>query len=290
MPEEIISSPRNPTIRKLIRLRDNRYRRKQKLVLVDGLREIGQAVAAGWKAESIFVGASKHEATLRWVRDVTDSQDDISVVWVSETILGQIAFGQSPRQAVGLFRECERTLQQLTLGTSPLVVVLDGIEKPGNVGAVFRTADAIGADAVVLSGGRCDLFNPNVIRASLGTLFVVPHAQADPPAVLQWLRNHRLRTVAAVVDAERTLWESDMTGPLAVVIGSEARGLSAIWRPEEPQRSVAASGGVCDRLEDTLVRIPMRGAGDSLNASVSAAVILFEAARQRLGQSSSGRC
>jgi TrmH family RNA methyltransferase len=146
-------------------------------------------------------------------------------------------------------------------------VVVEGVEKPGNLGAVLRTADAAGADAVIAADPRTDPFNPNAIRASLGTIFAMPVITAPSVDVAAWLSRRGIRAVAAIVGAPRLHTDADLTGPLAIVLGSEAEGLGPIWRTD------AVDG----------VSIPMAGVADSLNVSIAAAVLLFEAVRQRTG-------
>ena len=152
------------------------------------------------------------------------------------------------------------------LPRDPLLVVIEALEKPGNLGAILRTADGAGADAVIAADPRTDLFNPNAIRASLGTIFARPVAAAPSTGVLDWLVERSIRVVAARVDAERLYTDLDLRGGIALVLGSEAEGLRSAW--DDP------------RVEP--VRIPMGGAvADSLNVSVAAAVLLYEAVRQR---------
>jgi TrmH family RNA methyltransferase len=157
------------------------------------------------------------------------------------------------------------SLADLVPPDDPLVVVAEGIEKPGNLGAVIRTADGAGASAVIAADPRTDLFNPNAIRASLGTIFALPVVVASTPDTLAWLLGHGIRPVAARVDAPANYTDVDLRGPLAIVLGSEAGGLSATWT--DPRVIPVA--------------IPMRGMADSLNVSIAAAVLLYEARRQR---------
>ena len=186
---------------------------------------------------------------------------------VSAEVLQKIGYGQSSRGVVAEFEEPQRTLEMLTLSTAPLVLVLDKIEKPGNLGSVFRCADAAGVDAVILSDS-CDLFNPNAIRSSLGTVFRVQAAVATAEQTQTFLYENNIRVLAARVESSVPLWESDLRGPLAIVLGSEANGLSQRWQ--------TVGGSFVEG-----VRIPMFGAVDSLNVSVSAAVITYEAIRLR---------
>jgi len=262
----VISSLQNATVRNIVRLRDNRQRQREHVVIVDGVSEIQRAINAGLAIQSVFVSVKSNLATESLVQQVPKS-----VVRVTEPVLSKIAFGQHHRDAVALFEEPRRSLQDLRLGVMPVIVVLDGIEKPGNVGAVFRSADAIGADAVVICEGGCDLFNPSVIRASLGTIFAVPAAQANRTDTIAWLRQHECKIVSARVDAKSCYWDIDYRQSIAIVIGSEANGLGEQWRRSDLESSLSID--VC---------IPMRGSADSLNASVSAALLMFEAQRQRL--------
>jgi TrmH family RNA methyltransferase len=186
---------------------------------------------------------------------------------VSEAVIAKLAFGDRSDGVVAIVRAPSGSLEALIAGlpADPLVVVVEAVEKPGNLGAILRTADGAGADAVIAADARTDLFNPNAIRASLGTIFGVPVAAAPSTAVLDALAVAGLRIVAARVDADLAYAGAELRGPLALVLGSEAEGLRAAW--DDP------------RVEP--VRIPMRGAADSLNVSVAAAVLLYEAVRQR---------
>lgn len=261
----MISSLQNPTVRNVVRLRDNRQRQREHVVVVDGVPEIKRAIDSGLKIKSVFVGIDAKQEIQALVERIPDS-----IIRVSEAVLQKIAFGQNHRDAVALFDEPQRKLEPLKLSDQPLVVVLDGIEKPGNVGAVFRSADAIGADAVVICEGGCDLFNPSVIRASLGTVFAVPAAVANRTETLAWLKANRITTVTARVDAAASYWDVDYRQSVAIVIGSEAHGLGDQWQRTN-----------CESENAIAVRIPMQGTADSLNASVSAALLMFEAHRQR---------
>lgn len=317
-----ISSPRNPLVRHAIRLRDNRYRQKQRQVIVDGIREIQRAIDSGWQLQQLLVAelstvaapgshapgshapggkapggnepggnepgsepsgnngplGNPSTASDRWAADrhALIQAAGQQTVWLTEPLLAQIAYGKNPREAVAIFRQPDDLslgrLGPLVTGdrrSAPLVVVMVGIEKPGNAGAIFRSADAMGADAVILCDTLCDLGNPNLIRASLGTAFTVPWAQADEAATLTWLQRHGFQAIAAIVDAPRTFWQADYRAATALIVGSESHGLNDTWR------RLAASGQI------TAVQIPMLGVADSLNVSVAAAALLFEARRQR---------
>ena len=183
---------------------------------------------------------------------------------VSPAVFERLAFGQRAEGIVAVARPPQRALDDLRLPACPLVAVLEGVEKPGNVGAVLRSADGAGVSALIVANGATDLYNPNTIRASLGTIFSIPVCTADSAAARDWLAARRIPIFAARVDAATDYTQADFTGPAAIVLGSEATGLSAIW---------------CDIA--TPIRLPMRGAADSLNVSAAAAVLFYEALRQR---------
>jgi len=260
----IITSLQNPTIRNVVKLRDNRTRQRERKIVVDGAAEIHRALDAGLDLEMIFVPDDANDESEKLCQRGGDR-----VIRVNDMVLRKISFGQHHRGCVATFRQPDAALANLTLSATPLVMVLDEIEKPGNVGAVFRSADAVGADAVVICEGVCDSYNPSVIRSSLGTVFTMPTAQANRRETMAWLRANDLVVITARVDAAERFWDVDYRRGIAVVIGSESSGLGDDWR------STA--------VPSIDVNIPMRGSADSLNASVSAALIMFEAARQRSG-------
>jgi len=273
MPEDggvVIESPANPRIRDAARLRERRERDATGLTLVDGGREALRALEAGAIVETAFVCPpliAKTEAKAvaeKLGQAVGPFGASIDVVEVGERAFEKLAYGDRSDGVVLVVRAPRSTLTDLELPTNALVVVTEDVEKPGNVGAILRSADAVGASAVIAAGGT-DLFNPNVIRASVGTVFSMPVAAAPAGEVATWLRQQGMRVVATRVDAALVHVDVDLTGPVAIVLGSEAGGLSDAWR----------APGV------EAIRLPMAGVADSLNVSVAAAVLLYEAWRQR---------
>jgi TrmH family RNA methyltransferase len=261
-----IDSPANPRIRSAIGLRERRERERSGLTLVDGSREARRAIEAGVTVETAFVcpdmlTSPDAHAALEAIRQQALEQ---AIVEVSERAFEKLAFGDRAEGLVLVVRQPAATLEGLRVGPDPLVVVTEDVEKPGNLGAILRSADGAGADAVLAVGGT-DVFNPNVIRASVGTVFSVPLATASAPEALAWLRERGIRIVAARTDAQRLYADADLRGPLAIALGSERIGLSAEWH----------------RADVEGVRLPMAGVADSLNVSVAAAVLLYEAWRQR---------
>jgi TrmH family RNA methyltransferase len=260
-----ILSPSNPRILAAARLRDRGHRDASGTTLVDGGRELLRAIDAGVVVEAAFV-----------CRPMVHLPDALAalgrleavggpVVECSEAALSKVAYGERLEGIVAVVRQPSVDLAGLRLPAGPLVVVTEAVEKPGNLGAILRSADGAGADAVIASERGTDLFNPNVIRASLGTVFSVPVAVGDGAAVRAWLVERGIRLVAARVDAKRLYTDVDLRGGIALVVGSEAHGLSGAW-----------AGSAVEA-----VRLPMLGAADSLNVGVAAAVLLYEARRQR---------
>ena len=260
-----ISSLTNPRVKAAVRLRDRREREATGLTIVDGVRELSRALDAGIEVVEAFVcDAPIRDDDAREV--VGRLAGTFGLTPVTEPVLAKLAFGDRSDGVVAVVRAPSTGLDGLTLGDEPLVVVVEAVEKPGNLGAILRTADGAGVDAVIAADARTDLFNPNAIRASLGTIFALPVATAASGEVLRWLAERKVRIVAARVDAERIYTDTDLHGGIALVLGSEAEGLRSAWddRRVEP------------------VSIPMRGGvADSLNVSVAAAVLLYEALRQR---------
>ena len=274
----VLTSTANPTIKRLLRLRKNRARRKSRRVIVDGWRETARAIQGGLNMCGLFLpdhnGPDHSESDQnsagqeQWAADVIDHASAGALLnRVSAPLMEKISYGQTPRGVVAEFELPDRPLERLCLPESPFVLVLDAIEKPGNIGAVFRAADAAGVDAIMLTSGG-DPWNPNAIRNSLGAVFVVPFAIGESEEAAAYLAQRKIRPLAARVEAAQSLWAADLTGPLAVILGSEATGLAERWREIDGQ----PVEGVC---------IPMAGEIDSLNIATSAAVIAFEAARIR---------
>lgn len=268
----VLRSTANSTVRHLVRMRDNRTRRRAQRVIVDGWRETAQALQANLELCGVYLP----ESISSQPEDHTDSsiqhvlqfaRASRSLNFVSDSVMERIAYGQSHRGVVAEFVEPTLSLSSLVLPESPLLLILDQIEKPGNLGAIFRSADAAGIDAILLCDSH-DLFNPNAIRSSLGSVFHIPSAAGTEQQIGEFLLKHRVRPLAARVESSTPLWQSRLTGPLGIILGSEAQGLGQRWQ---------SLGGV--PIEG--IRIPMLGRIDSLNVSISAAVIAMEARRQR---------
>jgi RNA methyltransferase, TrmH family len=257
-----ISSPHNPKIKGAIHLRDSRQRRRAQQLLIDGPREVAAAVQAGIELVTLFYTPAEAPAE---VASLLASQPAEILQPVAPEVFEKLCYGQRSSGVVAVARAPELPLDRLQLPAEPLVLVLDRAEKPGNVGAVLRTASAAGVDAVILCQPQCEVFNPNAIRASLGTIFSVPIAVTDFPQLTEWLDQRGVAVKLACVGARQSLWQTSLRGPLALVFGSEAHGLGQEWN-RQPWQAIS---------------IPMVGAADSLNLSISAAVVCYEAVRQR---------
>jgi TrmH family RNA methyltransferase len=260
-----LTSPSNPRVKAVVRLRDRAERDRTSETVVDGAREVRRAIAG--QAELVEALVCEPLATGEEARATLAALAAAGFDWtsVSEVVLEKLAFGSRSDGIVAVVRPRRLSLADLVLPHDPLVAVAEGIEKPGNLGAIVRSADGAGLHAVIAADAGTDPYNPNVIRASLGTIFALPVVAADSADVLAWLRDRGLRAVAARVDATTEYTDADLTGPLAIVLGSEAGGLSSRWSGADIQA----------------VRLPMLGSGDSLNVSAAAAVLFYEAVRRR---------
>ena len=268
-PSDRVSSPQNPRIKQLLRLQQkSAERRALGLTLVEGLRELTIAIEAGVAVATIYTCPELASATSLADLNTLFAGRPNAPEWfeVTRPVFEKVAYREGSDGLLAVLRTPARTLADLRLPPNPLVIVLEAVEKPGNLGAILRTADAAPVDAVLIGDPRTDLFNPNVIRASIGCVFTVPTVAASVADILVFLKEKGIRTYAAALAPEaRPYTEYDFRGPLALVMGTEADGLS-------PQMREA-----CDET----VIIPMMGRIDSLNVSVATAVLTFEAVRQR---------
>ena len=258
---EKITSARNERIRQVLELQEkSRTRRALGLFVVEGRRELEHCLEAGYELESVF-----------WCPEILPELPqeliggDVPVSELTAELYGRIAYRGGTEGLVARVKARPHTLEDLTLKDNPLIVEQESVEKPGNLGAVFRSADAAGADAVIICDPLTDLYNPNLIRSSIGGVFTVQSAVCDSASAISWLKARGMKILTAQLQDSSWYYDVDMKGGTAIVIGTEATGLTEQWR----------------EAADAHIRIPMLGALDSLNASVSAAILLFEAVRQR---------
>ena len=265
MATEKITSLQNPRIKNLVRLRDRRPRDQQKVFLVEGYRAISRAMEQGvairelYFAPDWFLGANESELIAR------AEEAGAHLFEVSKPAFAKVAYRDRPEGLLALIDQWETRLEDLVLKEPPFLLVVESIEKPGNLGTILRSADAAGVDAVIVCDPVTDLFNPNVVRSSTGVLFAVDLAIASSEEVITWLRSRGVRIAATTPHTDQLYTGADLTGPLAIVMGSEQFGLSGSWLE------------ACDLP----LRIPMAGQADSLNVAMATLITLFEAVRQR---------
>ncbi len=295
MRTETITSASNPKVKNLLLLQEkSRARREQGLFVVEGRRELEHCLEGGFTVRTVFYcpeiagtagleGLSVPAPSLRdpshkWAPPSYDAEGGTGSGTESPSRLGDCLFVEIPEQLYrklayrdsteGMIAEVEYkslTLADLQLPEHPLVVVLEAVEKPGNLGAVLRSADAAGADAVIFCDPLTDLYNPNLIRASIGAVFTVPTVAVSSEEAIAFLKERGIQILTAQLQDSSLYYDVDMRRGTAIVMGTESTGLSGAWR--------AAA--------DAHIRIPMLGRLDSLNVSVSAAILLYEAVRQR---------
>ena len=282
IPHDTITSVANPRVREAARLRDADARRETGLTLIDGRRELARAAAAGVAIDEVFVDADSAASLLHddatAASSVTPDEPCLTdlaaggtrITGLSRKAFERIAFGSRNEGVVAVARYRAGALADFAVTNDRPVLVIEGVEKPGNLGAILRTADAAGLAGVVVCDGRTDAANPAVIRASLGTVFTVPLAAASVGESIGWCRKHARRVVAAMPNGKILWHQARLAGSTAILLGSEAHGISAAWQQ-------AASDGTI-YLET--VRLTMAGAADSLNVSATTAVLAYEAVRQ----------
>jgi TrmH family RNA methyltransferase len=256
-----IESLQNSTIKNLLKLQEkSRERKKQGLFVVEGKREIQLAIDGGYEITSLL-----------FVREYTTEEEiqkfqQAELIEITQEIYRKIAYRASTEGLIALVKTKELTLENLHFASkNPLILIAEGIEKPGNIGAMLRTADAANIDAVILANPKSDLYNPNVIRSSVGCVFTNQIVSASSEEVIHFLKEQEISIFSATLQNSNEYTQEDFTKSTALVVGTEATGLTDIWRTEATQN----------------INIPMEGAIDSMNVSVAAAILIFEAKRQR---------
>jgi RNA methyltransferase, TrmH family len=257
----LISSAQNPKIKSLLLLEKPRERKKQSVFVVEGKKEVMYAVEAGYKMINIFFCEeiiSVHEL-------MALNLEDRILIPVSREVFDKIAVRESSGGMVAIAEQKTHRLDGIELKKNPLVLILEAVEKPGNLGAILRTADASGVDAVIICDPQTDFYNPNVIRSSVGCVFTKQIASATSEETIDWLKKNNINIFCTYLQASKPYYETDFTAPSAIVMGTEATGLSDNWVKNATSNII----------------IPMQGIIDSMNVSTAAAVVIFEALRQR---------
>ncbi len=260
-----LASPQNPEIKAIARLRERRERQREGLFLIEGARELSRALEAGVPVRTVYVCEAllRPEGQQLLARLDEPALGGPEVVTTSPAAHAKLSARENPDGLIGVASPWERASPEIT--DQALVFVLSGLEKPGNVGALLRVADGAGVDAALLTGGGVDLYNPNVVRASQGSVFGVPCLELDDAAALAWLRGRGFKLAALTPGGAVPYWNADLGGKLALILGAEHAGVPPFW--------TAAA--------DLALSIPMRGAADSLNVATAGALALYEALRQR---------
>ena len=269
-----ITSLQNPGVKEVVKLSKRSARDEAGLLLVEGYRELKRALENGWKPVSVYfcpeLYLGKNEPAL--IQRAADA--GAQLFECTPSVFEKMAYRDRPEGLLGVGPQVKGSLEHLELTSrQPLLIVAEAIEKPGNLGTILRSADAAGVDAVIVCDQCTDINNPNVVRASTGTLFAVPVVEASSADALTWLRRRGVKILAATPHAEADYTDVDLAGPVAIVVGAEQYGLSETWMKEA----------------DLKVRIPMRGQADSLNVSAATTILLFEAVRQRKGPGAPSR-
>jgi TrmH family RNA methyltransferase len=264
----LITSKQNPRIKSLVSLRQRRERQLAGVTLVDGYEELLCALAAGITIRSLYYCQELMggEDQLTKLQDLISS--GVEVHELTREVFEKAAYREGPDGWLAVVPSVATEIDKLPVKPNALILVCEAVEKPGNLGAMLRTADAAGVDAVIAVDSVTDWSNPNIVRASKGAVFTVPVADASRDELLAWLSKHRVTAIASTPDTTTEFTAVDMTGPVALLVGAEKPGLSAFWLSRS----------------DIKVRIPMAGKVNSLNVATSAALLLYEAVRQRSSQ------
>lgn len=260
-----ITSLTNPRVKAVVRLRQRSHRDEQGLMLVEGYREIKRALENGYQpvtlfhCDALYQGSNEPELIARCAAAGTE------IVSCTRPVLQKMAYRDRPEGLIAVGPQVRQSLDALDIPDDAIVIVAEAIEKPGNLGTILRSADATGVHAVIVCDRKTDIANPNVVRASIGTLFSLPVVEADTDTTIAFLHHHGFTIVAASPHAEGLYSDAALTGRTAIVVGTEQYGLSDTWL----------------NAADTRVRIPMLGQCDSLNVAAATTILLYEAVRQR---------
>lgn len=267
---ESITSAQNPKVKELLALQEkSKERRKKGLFVVEGRRELLHCIEAEFEPHTLFICrdilSDKDFDKILGAIEENFCDSTYPIVEISQQLYDKVAYRGGTEGIIAEMHCKELSLEGLKMKENPLVVILESVEKPGNLGAVLRSADASGVDAVIVCDPLTDMYNPNLIRSSIGAIFTVPVATASSEDTIAWLKSKGIKIYTAQLQDSEWYYDTDMKGGTAIVMGTEATGLTNIWR----------------KAADAHIKIPMLGRLDSLNVSVSAAILMFEAVRQR---------
>lgn len=257
-----IESFQNPRIKKLLKLQQkSRERKSEGLFVVEGVQENHLALNSGFEPLTFFLseGIYRSEIILK----------NAELIWIPDKLYEKMAYRGTTGGIIGVYKAKTFKLDQIRLPDKPFIIVLEAVEKPGNLGAVLRSCDGVGADLLIVCDPLTDFFNPNVIRSSVGAVFSIPLVAEEKEKTVEWLKNQGIQIVSTFLkDNTISLYDTNLNRPSAIVLGTEASGLSDFWTENS----------------DVLIKIPMNGKVDSLNVSNAAAICVYEALRQRIQQ------
>lgn len=260
----VINSLQNPKVKHAVKLRNRRYRDDNQQLLIEGLKPVRAAISSGWPIQELYICKELLDnSTLELIERVSDNVS--TVLETSKEVMAKMAYRDRPEGALALAPYRPNKLASIKIHPNGLYLIATAIEKPGNLGTMLRTADACGADGVIVCDPITDVYNPNVIRASLGALFTVPLAVCSSEELFVWCSVNSVQLVVTTPTAKQAYSDFDLTESTAIVIGTEQTGLSDEWLNDQKNQAL----------------IPMYGEADSLNAATSAAIMLYEAVRQR---------
>lgn len=259
----LITSLQNQAIKNIVKFSKSKERKQQQLFVIEGARELSLALQSGYRIESVYVWREAFEKT-KYPQVLGEIAEE-KVFDISQAVFEKVAYRENSDGLIALAKPKSHTLSDLHLSENPFVILLESVEKPGNLGAILRSADAAAVDAVVVCDPQTDLYNPNVVRSSVGGIFTVQTAVCSSEEALEWLNVNKITSYAAELQAAEFYQNVDFRPASAIVMGTEADGLTDFWLNHAKKR----------------IKIPMRGKIDSLNVSVSTAVLTFEAMRQR---------
>jgi TrmH family RNA methyltransferase len=256
-----ITSHQNPKIKNVLALEKARERKEQNVFVLEGIKELSLAIEGGYGINTVFFCPQiiSVESILKVVKE------ENLLIPVQQNVFEKIAYRDSTGGVIAIIQQKKHTLEDIQLRKNPLVLILESVEKPGNLGAVLRTADAANIDAVIICDPQTDFYNPNVIRSSVGCIFTTQIASTTSQEAIAWLTKQGIKIFATSLESSTPYHKIDFTSPSAIIMGTESTGLSDTWI----------------RAATSSVIIPMRGKIDSMNVSNAAAVIIFEACRQR---------
>ena len=261
----LIASLQNPRIKAIGRLRRRTHRDDDQSMIIEGYREVKRALENRYLPTELFHCPALYQGSNEPELVGRCHEAGATVFECTVEVFSKITYRDRPEGILAVAPALHRTLADLTVPAAPLLVVAEAIEKPGNLGTILRSADAAGVHGVIVCDKCTDINNPNVVRASIGTLFTVPLAEADSPAAIEWLKARDIKILAATPHATQEFFDVDLRTGIAIVLGTEQYGLSTHWL----------------EAADLKVRIPMSGQADSLNVASAATILMFEAVRQR---------